>query len=78
MGCRKTKYGQHFQLWVVRRNPLYLAQKIFLYKDERKIAFVLRRHGALIKCVLGGARTPGAVAEGGSAHELIPCAPFIM
>lgn len=60
----------------MRCGSLYLAQKILLYKDERKIAFVLRRCGALIKCVLGGARTSGAVQEDGSARELIPFASF--
>lgn len=53
-----------------------LAQKILLYKDERKIAFVLRRCGALIKYVLGGARTSGAGLEDGSARELFPSASF--
>lgn len=40
-----------------------------LHKDGRKIAFVLRRHGALIKCVLAGARTRGAATEDGSARS---------
>lgn len=63
-------------------------EKILLYKDERKIAFVLRRW-RLIKCVLGEARSgrvpatatgvalkPPPEQRDESARELIPCATF--
>jgi hypothetical protein len=51
------------------KNPL-------LYKDERKIAFVLRRQTPWLSAFFVGLELRAPGPEDGSARELIPCASF--